>query len=235
MTTDEAAADAAPTPAAPAAPLLPDLATLLGGRRGIVDASVPGIVLVSVDVFARLPVAIGAAVATTAVIGVLRLLRHEPLRQAVSGLLGIALAAGLAALSGDAKTFFLPGILINVGYALGCAGSVLVRRPLLGYVATALDRRFTGWRDDTRLRRAAAYATLVWAAIFGCRAVVQGWLYVHDHETWLATARLAMGWPLWGLAVLVSLLLLQPPDGSDHPGQTTRVSRLAGGPSAARR
>lgn len=194
------------------APQVPDLATLLGGRRGVVDASVPGIVLVSVDVATELRWAIAAAVAAAAVLAVVRILRGEPLRQAAYGVVGMAAAALLAAKTGNAKTFFLPGIIVNVVYAALTLASVLARRPVLGYVAAMLDRRYAHWRTDERLRRAALYATLVWFAVFGSRALVQGWLYVTDHETWLATMKLAMGWPLWGVALATTLLLLEEPE-----------------------
>lgn len=202
-------------PDAPAAPLF-DLGEALGGRRGILDASLPGTVLVIVDVFASLWWAIGASVIAAVAIGILRLARHETLRQAASGVLGVILAALLAAFTGKAKTFFLPGILINGGYAVVMIASILARRPVLGYVAQALDKRFVGWRADAKLRRAATFATLVWTAVFAGRFLVMGWLYLHTHTTWLATAKLAMGLPLWGVAVMASLLLLQPPGDKDE-------------------
>ncbi|MFL6139616.1 MAG: DUF3159 domain-containing protein [Frankiaceae bacterium] len=196
------------------APLF-DLGEALGGRRGIVDASLPGFVLVVVNVAAGLGWAIAAAVAAAVLLGTLRLIRKEPLRQAVSGVLGIALAALLAAYTGQAKNFFLPGIIINGAYVVALLASIAARRPVLGYVAAALDRRFVGWRDDPALVRRATAATLVWIAVFATRFVLQGWLYLHDHVGWLATARLAMGWPMWGLAVMASLMLLQPTTGDD--------------------
>jgi hypothetical protein len=205
------------------APLLFDLGTALGGRRGVIDASLPGFVLVVVNVATSLTWAIIAAVATAAGIAVLRIARKETLQQAFSGVLGIVLAALLAAYTGKAKTFFLPGILINGAYVVATVGSIAARRPLLGYVAAALDRRFAHWRADRHLVRRATYATLVWAAIFAVRFVLQGWLYLHDHVGWLATARLAMGWPLWGVAVMASLLLLQPPEGAPERGGPRRA------------
>src|SRR3954452_11597781 len=110
-----------------------DFAEMIGGRRGVVDASLPGICLVLVDAFASLTWAIIAALVASAVLGVVRLIRHEPLRQAGMGLRGLAGAAALAAYTGDAKNYFLPGILANAGYALACIVSILVGRPLLAY------------------------------------------------------------------------------------------------------
>src|SRR4051794_6376417 len=185
-----------------------DLAELLGGRRGVVDASTPGVVLVIVDTFAPLGWAIGAAVLAAGVVAVLRLVRHEPLRQAGMGLIGLAGAAVLAAVTGSAKTYFLPGILANAGYAVLTTASIVIGRPLLGYIAAMLDRGYGHWREDPGLHRAATIATAMWATVFTLRALVQGYLYEHDHVHWLAPVRLGMGRPLWARAAAGPLFVL---------------------------
>jgi hypothetical protein len=189
--------------------VMPDLGDLLGGKRGVIDASIPGVVLVFVDALLSLPVAIAAAVASAALLAVVRLVRREPIKQAAMGLLGLAGAAALAAFTGQAKTYFLPGILISAGYAVATLVSIAVGHPALGYVAALLDRRYAHWRTHPPLRRAAAQATAVWSAVFATRAAVQGWLYAGNHDTWLAGAKLALGLPLWAVAVTASLLLLE--------------------------
>lgn len=186
-----------------------DFAEMIGGRRGVIDTSAPGVALVIVDTFAPLPWAIGAAVLTAILIAVLRLARGEPLRQAGMGLLGLGGAAALAAFTGNAKTYFLPGILANAGYALVAVASIALGRPLLGYVAALLDRGYSHWRDDAGLRRAAAIATGMWAFVFAVRACVQGYLYTHNQVKWLAPVRLGMGLPLAALAVAGTLFVLE--------------------------
>ena len=186
-----------------------DLARMLGGRRGVIDAATPGVVLVIIDAFTTLPRAIAGAVAVAAVIAVLRLSRREPLRQAGAGVVGLAGAAGLAYYTGDAKTYFLPGILVNCAWALAAITSIIIGRPLLGYAAALLDRGYSHWQTDAELRRAAVLATAVWAVVFTSRACVQGYLYLHNDVHWLAPVRLGMGLPLWGVAVTITLLLLE--------------------------
>lgn len=186
-----------------------DLAELIGGPRGVIDATTPGIALVIVNAFAPLGWAIVAALCAAAVITVLRLLRGEPLRQAGLGLLGLGGAAALAAVTGDAKTYFLPGILLNAAYAVAALVSIVVGRPLLGFAAALWDRGYAHWRHDAALKRATMWATGLWALVFAARASVQGYLYVHNKVHWLAPVKLGMGLPLWGLAIAGSLLLLQ--------------------------
>lgn len=201
----------------PAAPF--DLAEMVGGRRGVVDMSIPGVSLVIVDTFAALAWAIVAALGAAAVVALVRVVRHEPLRQAGMGLLGLAGAAALAAITGDAKTYFLPGILLNAGYAVITAGSIAIGRPLLGYVIAFVDRGYAHWQQDRDLRRAATMATAMWAAVFTVRAVVQGYLYIHGQVHWLAPARLGLGLPLWFLAIAGTLFVLEGRrrDPDDHP------------------
>jgi len=142
-------------------------------------------------------------------LAVIRAVRHEPLRQAAMGLLGLAGAAALARFTGEAKNYFLPGILLNACYALLAIGSIVIRKPALGYVAAMLDKGYSHWQTDPPLRRAASIATAMWAAVFALRALVQGYLYVHGHVHWLAPVRLGMGLPLWGLALAGTLFVLE--------------------------
>jgi hypothetical protein len=208
---------------------IPDLAELLGGRRGVIDASIPGVALVMADIAVSLSIAIVIALAAAAVVAVVRRLRGEPLRQAGLGLLGLAGAAALAAVTGNAKTYFLPGILANAGYAVLTLVSIVIGRPLLGYIAALIDRGYSHWKDDADLRRAATIATAMWATVFSVRASVQGYLYVHDHVHWLAPVRLALGLPLWALALAGTLFVLEgrriepePVDGEGAPVMPVR-------------
>lgn len=186
-----------------------DLARMVGGRRGVIDATTPGVALVVVDAFSSLTRAIGAAILAAALIAVIRLIRREPLRQAGAGVLGLVAAAALAAFTGDAKTYFLPGIVVNACWALATVSSIAVGRPLLGYAAALLDKGYAHWRADAGLRRAATLATGIWAVVFTSRACVQGYLYLHDDVHWLAPVKLGMGLPLWALALAASLFLLE--------------------------
>jgi hypothetical protein len=73
-------------------------------------------------------------VGTAVAIAAYRLYRKQPVRHAVNGLVGIALGAYLAYRSGDPKQFYLPGILLALGQSAVLLGSVVIRRPLIGYV-----------------------------------------------------------------------------------------------------
>ena len=194
-------AEPSPTAQAPARPALVEA---LGGKRGLVDSGLPAIVFVLVnsvvDAFTSREVAlnsaIAASVATGLVIVALRLVRKETLQQAVSGFFGLAIAVFFAKRSGEARAFFLPGIVINIGYGVVFLASAVLGRPVVGYLYAAIDGMASTWREDNVLRRAFALASVGWALVFASRAVVQGVLYAMDRPGLLAASKLLMGWPL---------------------------------------
>jgi hypothetical protein len=183
----------------------PRTATLLeqmGGIAGLVSSTVPVAVFVIVNLIASLQPALIAAIAVAVAIAVWRLSRREVLQPAISGLFGVGVCAFIAYRSGAAKDFFLPGLWYSGILGGAFLLSVLVRWPLAGVVWHALNGEGHAWRQDRRLRTAYTVATLLWAAVFGARLLVQGWLYNADETTWLAVARLAMGYPLLAVALL---------------------------------
>ncbi len=220
------AGDAPSTPPAPVStdqtapeqrPAQPALVEALGGKRGLIDSGLPAVVFVFVnsvvtalaDRDTGLRAALVAAVLTGLGVVVLRIVRKETLQQAVSGFLGLGLAVFFAARSGEARGFFLPGIWINVVYGLVFLGSALIGRPLVGAIYAAVEGMGSAWRQDARLRRVFALASVFWALVFGSRAVVQGTLYVLDRPGLLAAARLLMGWPLTIAAVALTLTVVK--------------------------
>jgi hypothetical protein len=194
--------------AAPPAALPP----ALGGRRALVDGGLPPLVFVAVHAVAgaqttrtaALLTAMGAAVAIGLGIVALRLMRKESLRQALAGLAGLTVAVLFAATSGEARGFFLPGILVDAAYGLVFAGSALVGFPLVGTLYGLLYRR-RDWREDPRLRPLFLLATFGWSAVFAVRAGVQGFLYREDLPGLLAVGKLLLGWPLTIAAVALTL------------------------------
>ena len=119
-----------------------------------------------------------AALGAGLVVAVVRKVRGEPLQQVLAGLIGVGIAAFLAARTGRAEDFFLPGILINIVYALGFAGSALIRRPLVGYAAGAVTVISPRGGTIIGLGSAATAATWLWAGMFFVWVLVQVPLYL---------------------------------------------------------
>lgn len=181
----------------------PSVLQQAGGVPGLVYASVPSVVFVAADAVTGLNTATALAVGAGAGIALLRLLRKEPLQPAVSGLLGVAIGAFIAYQSGEAKDYFLVGIWGSLALAVVFVASILVRRPLVGVIWGAMSGTGQGWRADRSARMGYDVATLALALTFAARFVVQNWLYGLDATGWLAFARIAMGYPLSAVALVV--------------------------------
>ncbi|MDZ4234728.1 MAG: DUF3159 domain-containing protein, partial [Dietzia sp.] len=99
-----------------------------------------------------------------------------------------------------------PGIWMSVAFAVVFAVSVMVRRPLVGVIWNALTSvgEHAPWHTDKRALHAFDIATLTFVAVFTARYVVQDWLYDAGSTGWLAFARIAMGYPMLALALLVT-------------------------------
>jgi hypothetical protein len=185
-------------------------AEAFGGRRGMLDSALATVVFVAGNALAGLRVGLIAAIVTGAGLMVVRLARRQTPQQAFSGFFALALAAILAARTGHARDFFLPGIAVSVGFCVAALGSVLLRRPLVGVLAGALDGAELGRRGDPARVRAYTLATLGWAALFALRGGVQGLLYLQDAQVgWLAAARLVMGYPATVAAVALTVVYLR--------------------------
>ncbi|SFL08996.1 Protein of unknown function [Geodermatophilus ruber] len=110
----------------------------LGGWRGMIDASLPTVAFIVANSLDGLRTGIWAALGTAVLVFGLRLVRRESVQQAFSGLFGVAIAVAIAAASGQARDFFVLGIVRNAAVGLVLLGSVAVRRPLVGVIAEFL-------------------------------------------------------------------------------------------------
>ncbi|MFI5608245.1 DUF3159 domain-containing protein [Amycolatopsis sp. NPDC051903] len=181
----------------------PTLLEQMGGVSGLFYSAVPVIVFVLVNAFFGLTAAIWGSIGSAVAITVLRVVRKEPLQPAISGFFGVAIAAFIAFRTGSAKGFFLFGIWASLAYCAVFVISILVRWPIAGVVWSALNGAGQAWRKDKPSRYGYDIATAALAVIFAARFVVQRWLYDSDYTGWLAFAKIAMGYPLYALGLLV--------------------------------
>jgi len=174
----------------------------MGGVPGIIASTIPVAVFVVVNIVSTLQPALIAALASGVAIAIWRIARKQPLQPAVSGLFGVGVAAFIAYRTGEARGFYLPGLIYSAVLGLAFLVSVLVRWPLAGVIWHGINGDGQSWRRDPRLLRAYTWASLLWTLVFAARLVVQGLLYNADEATWLGVARLAMGYTLVGAALL---------------------------------
>ncbi len=181
----------------------------MGGVSGLIYSSLPVLVFVPVSSAFGLMPAIVAALAVATLILVWRLARKESAQPAISGFMGVGICALIAYVVGESKGYFLYGIWMSLLWAVVFFVSVLIRRPLVGYIWSWVNGHDRGWR---RVRRAVLVfdiATITWVLVFAARFVVQRHLYDADETGWLAAARIAMGWPLTAVAALATYLAIR--------------------------
>lgn len=189
----------------------PTLLEAAGGPTGMAESALPALAFVTAYTATGQDLRVSAAVAVgfAGLLAVVRLARREPVRHALSGLLGVAFAAFVATRSGRAEDFFLPGLLANAAYALVFAGSIAVRRPLVGVVVGRLDGEGMAWRAHPERVTAFTRATWMWAGLFTLRLAVQLPLYLAGAVAALGVARTAMGIPLFALGLYLTWRLVQ--------------------------
>jgi hypothetical protein len=110
----------------------------LGGWRGMLDATLPTVAFIVANSLGGLRTGIWSALGVALLVFVLRLVRRESVQQAVSGLFAVGIAVAIAAVSGQARDFFVLGIVRNAAIGIVLLGSIALRWPLVGVVAEFL-------------------------------------------------------------------------------------------------
>ena len=189
----------------------------VGGVRGMVESTVPGLVFVVayVATHALVPSLVASAVLAVFAVAV-RLAQRTPATQAFSGILGVGVGVVWAWRTGQAQDYFAYGLWVNVAWCAGALVSVLVGRPAVGVIVSFLKGQDQSWRtapEHIRLKRRYTAATWLWVAVFGLRLVVQVPIYLQgqDAVAWLGTAKLVRGLPLFALGLWLTWLLVAAP------------------------
>jgi hypothetical protein len=201
------------------------LATALGGRRGMLEAAVPTIAFTALWLTTRelnlaLAVSIGAAV----LLLVVRVVQRSSVQFVLNALFGIGIGwffVVIAARRGgdeddQALAYFLPGILYNSGYFALMAFTCLIGWPLVGFMVGSVTGDPTAWHADKQVVRLCA--RLTWLLALPCllRAAVQGPIWLAGNAdaidvdaaiAALGVLKIALGWPLQ-LAALAAMLWL---------------------------
>jgi hypothetical protein len=176
----------------------------VGGTRGLIESSAPGVVFVTAYVVwggFRIPTVAACAVVVAMV--ALRLIQRTPVTQALGGVIGVGLGALWAWRYGDAGGYYVPGLWTN-GITLGVLVlSIAIGWPVVGVFLALARGHGMAWRGDRRLRRKFSFATGIMAALFGLKLAVQLPLYYSHQVAALGVAKLVMGIPLYVLVAWV--------------------------------
>lgn len=191
-------------------PTAGSLLSAVGGVRGLTESILPGLgFLIMYTLTTSLVLSVLAPVALAVIFVVVRLVTRTPLTQAIAGIVGIAISAVLALVSGRAENNFVPGILINVASLVVLLVSIAIQWPLIGVVVGFLTNEGIAWKKDRAKRRVLFLATWLWATLFGLRLAVEVPLYFAKETEWLAGTKLLLGVPLYAGMLWVTWLLVR--------------------------
>ena len=182
----------------------------IGGWRGLIDSALPSMLFILIFVFQKnLNNALIASLVLGGVLLIIRLFERKSLTQVFSGFVGLSISVFLTWRTKDASNFFLTGIVTNGIYGFFLLISVLIRKPLIGYLVGSLVGDTSGWLKHPLLVRAYTTVTWLWVAVFGLRLLVQIPLYLNDNIALLGTVKIFMGWPLYLFAVWLTYQIVQ--------------------------
>ena len=195
------------------------LNVLLGGPWGAVESMAPTVLFV-LAYFAsgsNLTVAVVVALGAAVVLAGIKLARREKPIRVLSGLVGVAIAALFAAYQDDPLGFFQIRVLANILSALAFAGSILIKRPLMGVIIGPVMGTGMRWRQDPDLLKAYSRVTWLWALLSLVRAAIQVPLIEAGQLAWLgATPFLFYG--LVALTIAASWWVIKKTLPPGHPG-----------------
>ncbi|WP_226961525.1 MULTISPECIES: DUF3159 domain-containing protein [Streptomyces] len=181
-----------------------------GGVRGMVETTVPGLVFVLIFTITREinPSAIGA-VSLSAAMAVARLVRRDSVKHALSGVFGVAFGAAFAMISGDAKNFYLPGMVYTLCLSVAYLLSAAVGWPLLGLLLGPIFRENLSWRTrNPGRKRAYVKSSYVWGGILLAKSAITFPIYFWGDATQLGWLRVALGIPPFLIAVYFTWIIL---------------------------
>ncbi len=221
--TDAAAEMPRPTVETVEAMVRAQMATSLGGRRGILEAAIPGILftviwLATKDIRLALVVgAVGVGVALVARL-VQRSTTQYVFNAAFSVAIGYVFTRIAANAGGDASdqalAYFLPGILVSLGYTVVFGASCLFRWPVVGFMVGSVSGDPLAWHEDPQVVKLCTRLTWVFLMPGAIGVLLQGpvwllgWSGGLDKDTAvliIGVLRLGLGWALriasWSLIV----------------------------------
>ncbi|MFF3492425.1 DUF3159 domain-containing protein [Streptomyces sp. NPDC002795] len=181
-----------------------------GGVRGMVETVLPGLLFVSIfTVNKDLHMSAIAALAVSLVLVAVRLVMKGTIKHAFSGVFGVAFGVVFAMMTGNAKDFYLPGMLYTLGLALAYIVTTLCGVPLIGLILGPVFKENLSWRTRNPGRKKAyGKASWAWGLILLAKCAILFPLYWWGDTTQFGWVLVALKIPPFLLAVWLTWVFL---------------------------
>jgi Protein of unknown function (DUF3159) len=161
----------------------------VGGPVGLAAAAAPTIAFVAVDAAAGLEPALVALAVTAVAACTARLVRRESPGAAIAGLVVAIICAGVAALAGEARAFFLPTMVVPFIFVVLYVVSFVARRPLMGLLVNRLSGGPRVWQRHPELRRVYTVSSVIGMTMALANLLVRIVFYLADQPAILAVVQ----------------------------------------------
>ncbi|WP_418959582.1 DUF3159 domain-containing protein [Streptomyces tritici] len=181
-----------------------------GGLRGMIETVLPGLLFVTIYTIDKdLRLSAIAALAVSLVLVAVRLIRRDTVKHAFSGVFGVAFGVAFAMMTGNAKDFYLPGMLYTLGLGLAYIITTLAGVPLIGLILGPVFKENLSWRTRNPGRKKAyAKASYAWGVILLAKCAILFPLYWWADTTQLGWVLVALKIPPFLLAVYLTWVFL---------------------------
>ncbi|MFC9117065.1 DUF3159 domain-containing protein [Streptomyces sp. NPDC057092] len=181
-----------------------------GGVRGMVETVLPGLLFVSIyTVNKNLHMSALAALGVALGMVVVRLARRDTVKHAFSGVFGVGFGVVFAMMTGNAKDFYLPGMLYTLGLALAYIVTAMAGVPLIGLMLGPVFKENLSWRTRNPGRKKAyTKASWAWGLILLAKCAILFPLYWWADTTQLGWVLVALKIPPFLLAVYLTWVFL---------------------------
>jgi len=181
-----------------------------GGKKGLIDSGIPSVIfLIVFNVRKDLQSALFAAIATSALLTIIRLAKRDTVQHALSGFIGVLICAWFANRTGNPSDLYIPKLLTNLGYGTVYLIANLAGWPVLGLMLGPILGENLQWRHHPERKRAYIQASWLWVPMFFTRIAVQYPIYRIVNLNLLGTVNLAMGYPLFIATAYASWLIIR--------------------------
>ncbi|MGW6141465.1 DUF3159 domain-containing protein [Streptomyces sp. NPDC055144] len=181
-----------------------------GGVRGLVETVVPGLLFVTIFTINKdLHMSAIAALAVSLVLVVVRLVMKDTVKHAFSGVFGVGFGVLFAMMTGNAKDFYLPGMLYTLGLAVAYIVTTLCGVPLIGLILGPVFKENLSWRTRNPGRKKAyAKASWAWGLILLAKCAILFPMYWWADTTKFGWVLIALKIPPFLLAVWLTWVFL---------------------------